>query len=313
MKAILTEPSAEGAVIMGQATEPKPCANEVLIRVTAFSINRGEINFAKERVRGSQIGWDVAGIVDQAAADGSGPEIGARVVGFVRAANGWAEYVTIPVRDLTVIPEGVSDTDAATLPVAGLTALYTLERGDRLLASRVLITGASGGVGLFAVQLARLMGAQVIAQVRKTEQIPILERAGAAQVVVDAKGAKLMQYGPYRLIVDGVGGDLLAHAIPTLSEDGVAVLYGITSGPEAVLPIGFMIGTGRGRIEGFNLYRESEDEAISKGLNRLLGLVQGGLLNTHVEVEDDWSGVSKIAADLLHRKFSGKAVLHVSG
>lgn len=81
---------------------------------------------------------------------------------------------------------------------------------------------------------------------------------------------------------------------------------------EAVLPVGFMLGTGRGRIEGFNLYRESEVETVAKGLNRLLRLVQGGLLNTHIEVEENWNGVSKIAADLINRKFRGKAVLHVS-
>ena len=80
----------------------------------------------------------------------------------------------MPPKDLAEIPEGVSDADAATLPVAGLTALYALERGEHLLASRVLITGASGGVGLFGVQLARLMGADIVAQVRRKDHTELM-------------------------------------------------------------------------------------------------------------------------------------------
>ena len=81
--------------------------------------------------------------------------------------EGWAERIALRTTDIAAIPDKVSDADAATLPVAGLTALYALERCERLLASRVLITGATGGVGYFACQLARLMGAHVTAVLRR--------------------------------------------------------------------------------------------------------------------------------------------------
>ncbi|NIP72584.1 MAG: alcohol dehydrogenase, partial [Gammaproteobacteria bacterium] len=96
-----------------------------------------------------------------------------RVVGFSRAMQGWAELCALPTHELAPVPDAVSLEDAATLPVAGLTALYGLERGERLLASPVLITGATGGTGLFACALANLMGAHVVAHVRREEQTSV--------------------------------------------------------------------------------------------------------------------------------------------
>ncbi len=312
MRAVLTAPDAEGSVKLGEAPSPQAAVDQAIVRIKSFSLNRGEINFAKERPAGSPVGWDVAGVVQEAASDGSGPLAGARVVGFVKAANGWAEEVAVPTRDLAPIPDDVEDTDAAALPVAGLTALYTLERGERLLGSRVLITGASGGVGLFATQLASLMGADTVAQVRRADQVSVLEQAGAARIIVDREGEKLTEHGPYRLIVDGVGGGLLSRALTTLSEDGRAIVYGITAGDDAKLSPLSLLGSGRGRIEGFNLYRESDVESSAKGLRRLLFLVAGARLDTHVQVQEPWENVGSVAQALLGRQFHGKAVLHLS-
>ena len=127
------------------------------------------------------IGWDVVGVVEAPARDGSGPAKGTRVVGISRRMQGWAELIALPTTDIAAIPDKVSDADAATLPVAGLTALYALERCERLLASRVLITGATGGVGYFACQLARLMGAHVTAVLRRTNQEALAKSLGVAR------------------------------------------------------------------------------------------------------------------------------------
>lgn len=311
MKAFFTEPQAPGAILLGERERPQADSNQVLIRATHVSLNRGELHFARTGTAGRPLGWDVAGVVEEPAHSGQGPARGARVVGFSRASQGWAEWVALDTRDVATIPDGVESVVAASLPVAALTALYALERGERLLGSRVLVTGASGGVGSFAVALGARMGAEVVAQVRNAAQIESLTALGASQVVVDETGEASRAAGPYRLIVDGLGSELTSRSLLALSPDGVAVLYGATAGQQLELSPGFLLGTGTGRIEGFNLFRQSEIESVSRGLERLLALLAGGKLGVKVDEQAPFAQAPQVAQRLLERKFTGKAVLHL--
>ncbi len=184
MRRLVSSPDAVGNLTFQDTEVPTPKANECLIRVKAFSMNRGELKRSQNDPLGTPIGWDVVGVVEQTAQDGSGPPTGTKIVALSIRSEGWAEYVAISTRFLAIIPQGVSHTDAATLPVAGLTALYAVEKGSRLLGSRVLITGATGGVGLFAMQLARMMGASVVAQIRQPAQEAFVGDYGADELVV---------------------------------------------------------------------------------------------------------------------------------
>lgn len=311
MRAIITNPEAPGSLEVGEIADPLADSNEAVLRVTAFSLNRGELRRAQQADPGMQIGWDTVGIVETAARDGSGPAKGTRVVGLSLRMQGWAERVALPTHSIAAIPDAVSDQDAATLPVAGLTALYCLERCERLLASRVLITGARGGVGYFACQLAHAMGAHVTAQVRKREHEEIARDAGADAVVVSAEGEGLDTIGHFRSVIDGVGGPILAKLMSLLEESGRAVLYGISAGNETPLAIRDLMLTGDGRIEGFYLYREAEIESAAKGLARLLALLADGRLRTLVPVTGDWSEIGTVAESLIGRDFPGKAVLTI--
>ena len=311
MKAVVVDSSVEGNLRIGEAPTPSTDSNEVLIRVRAFSLNRGEVRRAESNDPGSQIGWDTVGVVEQGATDGSGPAPGTRVVGFSRRMRGWAEYVALPSRDVAAIPDAISDDDAATLPVAALTALYALERCERLLGSGVLVTGASGGVGYFACQLARLMGANVTALLRRTDHQSAVEATGA-KVVISSDGLGLTDVGPFRAIIDGVGGDTLGALLTRLEPSGRAIVYGVSGGADATIPVRDLMFTGDGRIDGFHLYRESEFESASRGLTRLLALLESGRLTTLVGVTGDWSKVGATAAQLIGRNYPGKAVLRIS-
>jgi NADPH:quinone reductase-like Zn-dependent oxidoreductase len=183
IRAVIVDPAVEGRLIINEVDRPNPAPSQALVRVGAVSLNLGEVRGAMSAEKGRQLGWDLAGTVEQAAADGSGPPVGARVVGFV-ASGAWAEIAAVSTNALAQLPDNVSFAQAATLPVAGLTALYALERGGSLLGRLALITGASGGVGMFACQLARLMGARVVGVIRQPEREAAVREAGAHEVVI---------------------------------------------------------------------------------------------------------------------------------
>ena len=310
MKAVVANPNAEGWLEIGEAPSPKPDSNEVVVRVTAFSVNRGEVNRARAAERGMQIGWDVAGVVARAAENGQGPKEGARVVGFSRRMQGWAEEVALPVPDVAEVPNGVSDAEASTLPVAGLTALYALERFERLLADRVLVTGATGGVGYYACQIAKAMGATPVALLRRPDHAAAIEALGA-ETVVSEDGSALADLPKFRSIVDGVGGPLFAKLLDAMDASGRLVTYGVSAGAEAPMPIRNLLLSGDGRIDGFHLYRESEKESAAKGLDRLMRMLLDGRLKAPVEVEKPWTDVASVAKALIDREFAGKAVLTI--
>ncbi|WP_199306938.1 zinc-binding dehydrogenase [Pseudanabaena sp. FACHB-2040] len=313
MRRLVSSPDAVGNLTFQDTEVPTPKANECLIRVKAFSMNRGELKRSQDDLLGTPIGWDVVGVVEQTAQDGSGPPTGTKIVALSIRSEGWAEYVAIPTRFLAIIPQSVSDTDAATLPVAGLTALYAVEKGSRLPGSRVLITGATGGVGLFAMQLAQMMGASVVAQIRQPVQKAFVRDYGADEVVLTETGQEAKQFAPYRLIVDGVGGELVGTLTAFLAKGGTCVCYGSSSGNEMKLslPDFYFENGGQRTLYGFTLYTEVEMESASSGLARLLRLVKQGRLKTHIDRAVSWREAGVTAADLIGRRFSGKAVLHV--
>src|SRR3954470_11961466 len=151
MLAIVNTPGGPEPVAIREVPEPEPRPNEALVAVRSFSLNRGELRLFQVRPAGWRPGQDIAGVVLKQAADGTGPAAGTRVVALCDW-EGWAERAAVPSRRLAPLADNVSFAAAASLPVAGLTALRALRHGAPLLGKRVLITGAAGGVGNLAVQ-----------------------------------------------------------------------------------------------------------------------------------------------------------------
>ncbi|HEY7870599.1 MAG TPA: alcohol dehydrogenase, partial [Methylomirabilota bacterium] len=182
-RAVVVDPDSPGRLVLRPVPEPAPDRGEAIIAVRAISLNRGEVRRSTMAPAGWRPGWDLAGTVERAAADGSGPKVGARVVGFL-PEGAWAERVAVPTHALAALPDKVTFSQAATFPVAGLTAMHALAKNGTILGKRVLVTGATGGVGDFAVQLARLGGAHVTATARRADQAPALRQLGAHEVTV---------------------------------------------------------------------------------------------------------------------------------
>ena len=211
-----------------------------------------------------------------------------------------------------ILPPSVSFAQAATLPVAGLTAYHVLLKGGSLLGRTVLITGASGGVGNFAIQLARLSCAQVVAHIRRPEHESFVKDAGANSVVIGEDLLPASQYAPYHLIVESVGGNTLGTALGLLAEDGTVVLFGTSGGNEVTFNAQRFYGTGGASLYGLILFHELRRESAAVGLQRLLGLVETGQLRPPIEIEADWTQIADVAQKLLDRKYLGKAVLHLA-
>ena len=279
------------------------------MRVRAISLNRGEVRRSTQAPAGWRPGWDLAGELESPAADGSGPRAGERVVGLL-GEGAWAERVAVPTHALAVLPEAVSFAQAATLPVAGLTALYALARGGPLVGRRVLVTGATGGVGDFAVQLARLAGAHVTAAARRADQAPALKQLGAHTVTV---GDAIPPEPKYGVILDSVGGRTLGSALAALEPGGTCVNFGVSAASEVTFDVRTFFVGGRATLYGFYLFQELGHEPAGVGLRRLAELVAAGRLTPHVSVERSWKDVAQVAADLMSRRFPGKAVLTVDG
>jgi NADPH:quinone reductase-like Zn-dependent oxidoreductase len=256
-------------------------------------------------------GWDLAGIVEQAAVDGSGPQAGTRVVGLLNA-GAWAECVAVPTNALAPLPDAVSMAQAATFPVAGLTAMYALAKRGLLLQRRVLITGATGGVGDYALQLARLAGAHVVASVRRADQTILVQRSGAHDVVIGDTVEAFATYAPYDLVVDSVGGQSLGSALAVLAKDGVCVTLGVSAAEHTTFDVRTFFVTGRTMLYGFILFDELATDPASNGLARLAGLVAAQQITPTISVEAPWTEIAQVAQQLLDRSFPGKAVLHVA-
>lgn len=300
--------------LLGLETVEVPAAmpSEATVHVKAISLNRGEVKRALTKSEpGWRPGWDIAGVISEEAADGSGPKVGTRVVG-VLPAGAWAETVRVPTSQIAVLPDSVSFAQASTLPVAGLTALLALRKGGFLLGHKVLVDGASGGVGHYAVQLAAAAGAVVYAHVRKSEQATALEPycSGGVIVAPTLEGAKAS--GPYHLIVDSIGGGALGAALSMLTRSGVCVTFGVSESETCTFnSADFFRATGTS-LHGIMMFDEiSRGESASDGLGIMLRLIEQGRLTPHVEIEANWTEAQAIAEQLMARAYTGKAVLHL--
>ncbi|MBF4562438.1 NADP-dependent oxidoreductase [Microbacterium sp. VKM Ac-2870] len=214
--------------------QPHVGPDTLVVRVVAAGINPVDYKIREGYLRGlidtrlpAVPGWDVAGIVEQTGLDTPEFAVGDAVLAYARAdvvEHGTvAEYTAVPVRTAARKPEGLSFEAAAALPLAGLTALQTLERAGVGEGQNVLIHGAAGGVGSFGVQLARLRGARVIGTASERNH-EYLRGLGAEPVVYGdglVEAARALVPGGFDAIIDFVGGSTLDTTNELLAEGGV--------------------------------------------------------------------------------------------
>jgi NADPH:quinone reductase len=306
MLGLVTTLNDAAPVELRELPEPQPQRSEALVAVHAFSLNRGELR----SVRNNGVGWtpgqDVAGVVLKQAADGNGPPAGARVVALTDEL-GWAQRVAVASHRMAVLPDNVGFAQAATLPVAGLTALRTLRHGAPLLGRRVLITGAAGGVGTLAVQLAARSGARVTAVVGRAERGVGLRELGARDVIEGIDQAQ----GRFGLILESAGGASLLHAIRLVEPKGTVVVYGNSSGEPTTLGFADFRGAPNSRVQSFSYFYSEAENRFAPDLALLVSLIADGSLRPQIGAERSWREFAPVAERLRERSIAGKAVFLV--
>jgi NADPH:quinone reductase-like Zn-dependent oxidoreductase len=235
MKAIILNDFGDASkLVLSELPVPEIKADEVLIRVKAISINPIDVKTRSGKglaeslktERPLVLGWDVSGIVQEAGEKVSQFKVGDEVFGmanFPGHGKAYAEYVAAPAAHLAKKPVNISFEEAAAGTLAALTAWQALTLHAQIVSGqRVLIHAASGGVGHFAVQIAKHFGAKVIGTSSAANRDFVLS-LGADQHV-DYQSQKLEEtVGPVDLVLDGVGGETIDHSLEVLKEGGTII------------------------------------------------------------------------------------------
>jgi NADPH:quinone reductase len=294
---------------LAEVPDPAQGADEVLVAVDAYSVNRGEM-FYLNGVYGTpaQAGWrpgqDIAGTVLRAAPDGSGPAPGTRVVGHPEGA-GWAERAVVPVSRLAELPDAVPGAVAAALPLAGLTALRLVRAAGNLAGRRVLLTGASGGVGHYLTELAAGNGAQVTAVTSAPGRGRRLAELGAEAVVLDVGDGA----GPYGVIMESVGGKTFTAALAKLAPGGTVLWYGQAGLEPPVLDFFALTPITPFTLRHFPHW--ASDTTDAQDLATLVRLTVTGRLHPEIGATADWTETTAVLEDLYQRRIRGNAVLTI--
>jgi NADPH2:quinone reductase len=303
MLAVVNTPGGSTPVELREVAEPQPAPNEALVEVGAFSLNRGELRLFQIRPEGWRPGQDISGVVLRQAADGSGPAAGTRVVALTDNA-GWAERAAVPAHRMAALPDNARFEAAAALPVAGLTALRSLRHGAPLLGKRVLITGAAGGVGHMAVQIAARSGARVTAVVGGLERGRHIR--GAVEIVDGIDRAE----GRFSLILESAGGPSLAAAVARIEARGTIVIFGNSSGEPTSLSFRDFAEHPNARIQSFSYFTSEPEDRFAPDLALLAALVGDGSLKP-VLAEHSWRDLAKVGPELRDRHIAGKTVFRI--
>jgi NADPH:quinone reductase-like Zn-dependent oxidoreductase len=303
MKAVI--PDHLGSIAWSDVPEPVIGRNDVLVSVEAFSVNRGETFLLDAPPSRWRPGKDVAGSVIDVGQAITGLVRGQRIVAHPEH-SGWAERVGVSADRVATLPQSIPSSTAAALPLAGLTALRLIRVIGDVPGRSMLITGASGGVGHYFVELAAHHGARVTALCSSVERGQRLLELGAQELITDIADAR----GRFDVVIESVGGELFPAAWRLLRSRGLFVWMGQASRTPPTIDFFDWAGGANATLRKF-LYSESE---VSDGedLATLVRLVSTGRLHPEISVVADWAETKAVIGDLLARRIRGNAVLEVT-
>jgi NADPH:quinone reductase-like Zn-dependent oxidoreductase len=317
MKAFTAERYGPPEVLrMAEVEKPAPDADEALVKVLAVSVNpadwrsmRAKPFFSRAtlgllRPKNRILGGDIAGQVEAVGSGVTqfkpGDEVYANLLDH--GSGGFAEYVSVPVDVMSSKPANLSYEEAAAVPMAGVTALQGLRHhGDIQPGQQVLINGASGGIGTFAVQIAKSYGAEVTG-VTSTRNLELVRSLGADHVV-DYTTSDLFGRGRrYDLILDTIGNLSVGDLRRGLNERGKVAVVGFTT-------VAKLIGVS---LRGGKDVAQVSAHVTAEGLESLSRLIEAGKVRPQIDRRYPFTEIPAAIRYLEQGHARGKVVVGVA-
>ncbi len=302
---------------------PRPGANEVRIKVEAAGVNFPDVLIIqnKYQFRGTPPfapGGEVCGTVVEVGAAVSTPKLGDRVAALTMQ-GGFAEECIAPAAACVAVPEGMSSAIAAGFHLVYGTVMHALKDRAQLRAGEtLLVLGASGGVGLGAVQLGKIMGARVIAAAGSDEKLAVCKAQGADELINYSDGSlkeqvkKLTGGQGADVIFDPVGGQYAQDSFSCINWKGRHLVVGFASGPIPEIALNRLLLKGASSMGVFwGGFIQREPEAQADNVRQLYQWFAEGRLKPLVSKEYPLSEGAQALKDMMDRKVTGKVVLLV--
>ena len=310
------------ALRLERVSDPSPGPDDILIKVMAVGLNFFDTLLLRNQYQVSpplpfSPGAEVAGTIEGVGAAVTGFVLGQRVMAYV-GGNGCREKVVTKARNAVPIPDGVSDEIAAGIPITYGTAMHGLkDRANLQPGETVAVLGASGGTGLASVEIAKLMGARVIALASSGEKLAFAREHGADEGInyqqEDLKDRlkQLTRPKGVDVLVDPVGGSYTEPSLRAMAWEGRYLVYGFASGTIPKIPLNLVLLKGCAIIGVFwTSFVERNPEKHRANMIQLLDWCKQGQISPHVHASFALIETAKALSLIEERKVSGKVIIN---
>ena len=322
MKAIVCSNFGTPDTLIFQEIEnPTPKGDEILIRVKACSVNFPDTLIIQGKYQFKppfpfSPGSDVAGFIEKIGDNVKHFKVGDEVVGFI-PFGGFAEKAIVKATDCFPKPKGMSMVNASAFLLAYGTSYHALkDRANLKEGETILILGASGGVGLTALELAKLMGAKVIAAASSKEKLDLCKKIGADDVInyteesLKDRVKELTNGKGVDVIYDPVGGHFSELALRAIAWKGRHLVIGFANGEIPKIPINLTLLKGASIVGVFwGSFAQKEPKKSLENIKKLLAWFVKGDVKPHIDKTYSLENAPKALEDMMQRKVKGKIVI----
>ena len=294
--AVIHELGSEDAFRYEDVPDPQIRPRQVLIRVKAASINRGDLGRREGTYRGATagaslpliLGWDVSGVIEEVGSEVRDRYVGQKVVATL-AQGGYAELASVNAVGTVPMPEDLSFEEAASVPIVFLTSWFALIKVANLKEGETaLIQSGGSGVGMAGIQIAKYLGARVITTTSTREKMAKARQLGADEVINYREGDfleavwRITDRAGANVVLESVGGETLSKSVEALAPLGRLVTVGNTSRTPAAVDPGLLVQRTLS-VLGFSLSAQMGRGGVMPELTRIVDLFGQGKLRTVVD------------------------------